>query len=187
MKNKENNLNKEDVQKKERSKKWIIIILLAIIILLLLKLCMPCAPNGFEQPTTPTINNNAPAIDSNAGVYVEPETAPPSKGVAIPGWGKIVIPANQKEDIPVDFFNPEDNEGLYYLTFEIRLLNDSEQGYEVLYTSGLIEPGLHIQKISLTRALEAGEYDAVIHVQPYRMSNKSTTNNADMKTKLIVK
>lgn len=40
--------------------------------------------------------------------------------------------------------------------------------------------------MTLTRPLEAGEYKAVVHVQPYRMSDQSPTNNADMETTLIV-
>lgn len=127
-------------------------------------------------------------VDPNAGQYVAPkeETTQPSQGVAIPGWGSITIPSDETQ-ITVDFFNPKANEGLYYLTFELRLPDDSQQGYEVLYTSGLVEPGLHIQKITLNRPLEAGTYEAVIHVQPYRMDEEKTpTNNADMNTLLIV-
>ena len=122
-------------------------------------------------------------VDKDAGEFVAPETESSNqKGVSIPGWGTITIPANTT-DITVDFFNPEANADLYYLTFELALSDG-----EVLYTSGLVEPGKHIQKITLSRGLEAGEYDAVIHVQPYKMDeDKTPTNNADMKTTLVVK
>ena len=111
----------------------------------------------------------------------------PTQGVAIPGWSTITIPANSTE-VTVDFMNPIENKDLYYLTFELRLKDNSKEGYEVLYKSGLVEPGLHIQKINLSKGLPTGEYDAVVHVQPYRMNEEKTpTNNADMKTKLIVK
>lgn len=137
---------------------------------------------GGETPTDSDLQ-----LDENAGEYVEPTKAQQvSQGVSIPGWGSITIPAASKE-IEVDFFNPEENEDLYYLTFELRLPDNSEQGYEVLYTSGLVKPGLHIQKVNLSRELKAGTYNAVIHVQPYRMDeNKTATNNADLKTELIV-
>lgn len=126
-------------------------------------------------------------VDENASEYVEPtKEQQVSQGVSIPSWGSITIPADSAE-ITVDFFNPEENKDLYYLTFELRLPDDSEQGYEVLYTSGLVEPGLHIQKINLARTFDKGTYNAVIHVQPYRMDeNKTATNNADLKTELIV-
>ena len=88
----------------------------------------------------------------------------------------------------VDFYNPVENEGYYYLTFELRILDDSDEGYEVIYSSQLVPSGKHIQQITLSRALEAGEYEAVVHVQPYKMDEAQTpTNNADMKTTLIVK
>ena len=127
-------------------------------------------------------------VDPNAGEYVEPEKEEtPSRGVAIPGWGSITIPANTKT-VQVKFDNPDANKDAYYLTFELRLANSSEKGYEVLYKSQLVPPGQCIQNIELSRALVAGEYDAVVHVQPYKMDEaKTPTNNADMKTKLIVK
>jgi hypothetical protein len=126
-------------------------------------------------------------IDKNAGQFVAKETEQTaSKGVAIPGWGSIALNANDVE-ADVDFYNPEANADLYYLTFELRLPDDSDQGYETLYTSGLVEPGLHIQHITLSRGLSAGEYEAVVHVQPYKMDDEQTpTNNADMKTTLKV-
>lgn len=125
--------------------------------------------------------------DPDAHEYVEPvKQETESGGVSVPGWSSLDFPADTSE-VTVDFFNPEENEGKYTLTFELRLPDESEQGYEVLYSSGLVEAGLHIQKINLSRGLEAGVYDATIHVQPYRMDeNKTATNNADLKTKLIV-
>lgn len=131
--------------------------------------------------------SDAPDIDPNAGEYVEPkkeETV--SKGISIPGWDALNIPKNEKE-VTVDFYNPEENTGMYYLTFELRIPDESEQGYEVLYKSGLVDPGLHIQNITLSRELSSGDYDAIIHVQPYCMDEQKTaTNNADMQTQLIV-
>lgn len=129
---------------------------------------------------------NAPDVDPDAGDYVKP-TTPEADGVAIPGWGKLTIPANAKKDVVVDFFNPDANADKYYLTFEMRIPADNEQGYEVLYKSGLIAPGQHIQKVNLTRGLPAGTYNAILHVQPYRMEDKSLTNNADLKLELVAK
>jgi hypothetical protein len=127
-------------------------------------------------------------VDPNAKGYVAESSAPveTAPGVTIPGWGSITIPADTT-DITVDFYNPDSNEGYYYLTFELWLADDSPEGYEVLYTSGLVEPGLHIQHITLSHSLSAGTYDAVVHVQPYKMDeNQTPTNNADMETQLIV-
>ena len=139
--------------------------------------------------TQPWAGDDSPSgggliIDSGAGDYVAPTQKPTQSepNVAIPGWGSISIPANQ-QTVSVDFYNPERNEGLYYLTFKLTL---SDTG-EVLYESNAVPPGKHIQTITLSRALPAGSYAAVIHVQPYRMSDETPTNNVDVKTTLNVK
>lgn len=123
--------------------------------------------------------------DAEAGRSSEADSAV-EQDVAISGRRSMTIPANKKA-VTVDFYNPEENDGAYYLSFELRLCNDSESGYEVLYTSGLIEPGNSIDRIELSRTLEIGEYDAIIHIQPYRMDEgKTHTNNADIKITLVV-
>ena len=125
-------------------------------------------------------------IDQNAGEYVAPvidQTV--VQNVAIPGWGRLTIPAGSTQVTSVDLYNPEENAGLYYLTFELRLPSDNGD-YISLYQSDAIPPGKHIQSITLSQPLDAGMYNAVIHVQPYRMSDETPTNNADMKTTLVV-
>lgn len=126
-------------------------------------------------------------IDPNAEHRLPYEdTGSFEQGVVIAGWESMTFSSNTKEE-SVDFFNPEANAHLYYLTFELRLYQDDKQGYEVLYTSNLVEPGKSIRHITLSRTLEKGVYDAVVHVQPYRMdATKTLTNNADIKIKLIV-
>ena len=48
-------------------------------------------------------------------------------------------------------------------------------------------PGAFEIPVAAKKMAESGNYDAVIHVQPYHMDeNKTPTNNADMKTNLIV-
>jgi len=150
-----------------------------------------------EAPTaTPTVaptEEPAPTpklqIDPNAGALITPTPAPTMPGIAIPGWGSITLPAGVTE-AQTSLQNPESNEGWYYLTFEMRLPTvdeaTGEEGYEVLFTTGLIPPGQYCNKVTLTRPLEPGEYKAVIHVQPYTIENLTPTNNADMETVLIV-
>ena len=123
-------------------------------------------------------------VDPNQGDYVAPETEV-QPGIAIPGWGELTMPPNQTENIVVDFYNPEANEGKYYLTYKLYLTNE-DGSEDVLYESGLIEPGKHIQSITLNHALEVGEYEATIHVQPYKMDG-TPANNLGNKLKLIVK
>ena len=119
-----------------------------------------------------------------------PTPAPTEPGVAIPGWAVIRLPAGVTE-AQVSLQNPEGNADWYYLTFELRLPtvdpDTGEAGYEAIFTTGLIPPGEYCNAVTLTRALEPGEYAAVMHVQPYRMDEAQTpTNNADLQTTLVV-
>ncbi|HJJ33784.1 MAG TPA: hypothetical protein O0X19_05375 [Methanocorpusculum sp.] len=105
-----------------------------------------------------------------------------SSGITIPGWKELAIDAGTTE-VYVDFYNPASNEGKFHMTFELKLAATGE----TLYASKLVKAGDHIKKITLTRPLEKGTYDAVIHVQPYTADEALTlTNNADIKLTLIV-
>ena len=178
--------NPEFNQEGKKKKWWLWLLLLLLLLGIGLGVGYRIGLDSCES-NPPIETPDVPDIDPNQGEYVEPEKQPPAKGVAVPGWASITIPKNQKDNIVVDFYNPDENKDLYYLTFEVRIPDNSAQGYEVIYKSGLIEPGMHIQKISLSRPLEAGTYNAVIYVQPYRMADKSLTNNAELKTELIVR
>lgn len=133
-----------------------------------------------------TINPDNLVLDPNVEpipqIPLEEKVIP--KTVAIPGWNSISIPAGY-EEVYVDFYNPEANTDLYNLVFEWRLIN--EEGYEVLYKSDLVAPGEHTEKIILSRSFDEGEYDTIIFVQPYKISDNSPTNNANMSTKLVVR
>ena len=168
--------------KPSRVIKLLIIILILLILLLIAGIAAFTSALGPPKTLLPSNGGVELVLDPNA---VLPESEKyVAQGVAIPGWGSITIPADADE-IAIDFYNPDENDGFFYLTFELRLIDDSEQGYEVLYTSDLIEPGMHVKTAKLSHGLAAGEYDAVIHVQPYRMnSNLTPTNNADMQTVL---
>lgn len=122
------------------------------------------------------------AMDENAGDYVKEEVDNNNgANVILPGWTTLKIPANTKDITRgIDFYNPKGNEGYYYLTFKL-ILND-----EVLYESGLVAPGKHIQHITLSRPLSAGEYDATIFMQPYKWDKKTPTNNGNVRIKLVV-
>lgn len=186
---------KRNKQKRGSGKKWIVLLLLLLLMIigttiLIVLLLRGNRGQNIEQVLV-SIEYSADGVglvidpDAEAGRSSEADSAV-EQDVAISGRRSMTIPANKKE-VTVDFYNPEENDGAYYLSFELRLCNDSESGYEVLYTSGLIEPGNSIDRIELSRTLEKGEYDAIIHIQPYRMDEgKTHTNNADIKIALVV-
>ena len=137
---------------------------------------------GNKPAPTPTEPTHAQlVVDPNAGDKIEATPAPQEPGVAIPGWSRMTVPAGVIE-VSTSMPNPEANAGNYYITFELRLKDTGE----VLFTTGLIPPGQYCNAVTLSRALEPGEYPAIVRVQPYRMSDQSPTNNADMETLLIV-
>ncbi len=123
-------------------------------------------------------------VDPYSGSFVQPEKAvedtESTGGIAIPGWGSIHIQAGEKL-VDVNLENPIDNEGKYYLSFSVHLKGEDK----ALAETGLIQPGESALKLSLSKALEPGEYEAVVLVQPYRMADGSATNNAEIETILI--
>ena len=123
-------------------------------------------------------------VDPYSGTYVAPEkaeTEEDSGGIAIPGWGSIRIKAGEKL-VDVNLENPADNKDCYNMSFTLYLKGQTEP----LAETGLIRPGESALKLELSRPLEAGEYEATVHVQPYRLPDNSPTNNADIETVLIV-
>ena len=162
---------------KEQIMKYSVIglILLAIIIALTVIL-WPKAPD--------TSAGMGLTVDPYSGAFVQPEKAEETDestgGIAIPGWGSIHIQAGEKL-VDVNLENPIDNEGKYHLSFSVYLKDQDKP----LAETSLIQPGESALKLSLSKALEPGEYEAVVLVQPYRMADGSATNNAEIETILI--
>ena len=160
----------------------ILVIILAVVI------CIGgvlVAVNNMNNDKTPATGGNAekkkPVFDTGAGEF-QKEIVVQDRKIAIPGWETLSIPADTA-DVSVDFFNPQANEGRYYMSFELRLADTGE----VLYSSDLVKAGQHIQHIPLSHGLPKGTYNAVLHVQPYTADDDLLpTNNADMAMQLIV-
>lgn len=170
----------------KKKKQTILIVMIIVLLLVLIGIGIWIGVSLNRTSGEPNSNPGGIQLDPNQGAYnPDSNSGTSSQGVAIPGWGKITIPVNETE-VTVDFYNPEQNKDLYYLTFELRL-PDSNGGYEVLYKSGLVEAGNHVQNITLSRGLDEGTYEAIIFVQPYRMDGVTPTNNAETQTELIVK
>ena len=151
------------------------LILLAIIVALTVILWPKAPDNSAGMGLT---------VDPYSGSFVQPEKTAAEEestgGIAIPGWGSIRIQAAEKM-VDVNLENPIDNEGKYYLSFSVYLKGEDK----ALAETGLIQPGESALKLSLSKALEPGEYEAVVLVQPYRMADGSATNNAEIETILI--
>ncbi len=135
-----------------------------------------------------------PPQRSTGGVVLDPsavderpdEGQGSSPGVTVAGFSALTIPPDI-DTVPIDLYNPIENNGLYYMTFEFRLPDDSEEGFEVLFKTGYVAPGKHIYQVTLSHRLPAGEYTVQMLIQPYRMSDLTPTNNVSAVVKLTVK
>lgn len=68
----------------------------------------------------------------------------------------------------------------YYISFGLYLAD----GDELLYQSGLVAPGMYIQQMQMTRALQPGTYDAYVVCQPYLSDQTTQTNRGVVKITL---
>ena len=73
-------------------------------------------------------------------------------------------------------------EECYYIAFGLYL----EDGDELLFQSGLVAPGLYVQKMEMTCALAPGEYPAYVVCQPYLSDRATKTNSGIVKLTLTV-
>ena len=132
------------------------------------------------RTTIPNANNLE--MDPNASAatpvpqQMQGETV---RNVSIAGFKTLKIAANTTE-VTVDFYNPEANEGEFLMTFE--LLLPTADGYEMVYSSGLVDAGQHIRNISLSHPVAVGTYeDCILHVQPYFARSGEPTNAAEIR------
>lgn len=179
----------EKTYENHSDRKWKILVVILAVLLLLTGGTMifwggvPFFPAAAPNDDGSSSQGSGLTIDPNATDSVQ--TVVP--GVTIPGFGKMVIPANTKELKGINLHNPSKNEGWYYLTFKLSLLDKDGEVSETLYESQLLPPGQYIKDITLSRGLAPGEYAAVMHVQPYRIADTTPTNNADMRVTIIAK
>ena len=131
-------------------------------------------------------SDEEPETVNSGGVVVEPisgEIRDDLRGCVIPGWGAMMLPAGETE-AETSLYNPEENEGYYDLSFTLTL---DETGEE-LFATGKVAPGYQCSKVTLNHALEAGEYEATLLVQPYLQSDPEVQlNRANVSLTIIVK
>lgn len=174
---------------KQPDRIWkILVVILAVLLFLMGGTMIFWGGVPFFPATTPndggsTSQGTGLVVDPNAGEYVPGVI---ERSVVVRGFDELTIPPYTREIIGVDLHNPIDNDGLYYLTFQLSLLDDNDEVSETLYESQLVPPGLYLQDITLSRGLAPGKYEAVMHVQPYRIADLSPTNNVNLKMTIIV-
>jgi len=160
-------------------------------------IALTLASFGFNNKALAEEEEFIPKLETNVSSDAPVATPAPKKpNIAMPGWSAFIIQADTTE-VMMDLFNPEANKDYYYLTFELCVkpqidpehpeLADQRE-FESIYRSGLVEPGMHLTRVTLDHPLEAGEYEAIVKIQPYEMGEKikKTNNNGAVPVKLYV-
>ena len=109
------------------------------------------------------------------------EVAPGSgENIAIPGYEKLSFAAGKTAQT-VNLKNPADNTCAFVLTLTL------DEGGETLWTGKALSPGEVFTRITLERALDAGEYPAKLHYDCYTIEDNQPLNGAEIQLTLEVK
>ena len=100
------------------------------------------------------------------------------ENIAIPGYESLSFKAGSLSQ-NVNLKNPQTNDCYFVLSL---IINS-----ETLWTSDYIEPGYAVKNLTLSRALDKGEYDAVLHYDCFTLNDKTPLNGAEINLKLNVK
>ena len=108
------------------------------------------------------------------------EAAPGSgTNIAIPGYEKLSFAAGKTAQA-VNLKNPPENACAFVLSLTL------EDG-ETLWTGKALSPGEAFTRITLTRALDAGEYPATLHYDCYSIENNQPLNGAEIQLTIEVR
>lgn len=124
-----------------------------------------------------------PSIEENVKVYndIHASAADVAAGnFAAPGYSEITFPAG-KRDVQIILPNPVGNPCYFRYTLVL------EDTGEILYQSGLIEPGKAVTDIRLARPLEVGDYALKILIETASTADRSAMNGIRMDVVLKVR
>ena len=108
------------------------------------------------------------------------EAAPGSgENIAIPGYEKLSFAAGKTAQA-VNLKNPAENACTFVLTLTL-------EGGETLWTGKALSPGEAFTRITLTRALDEGDYPATLHYDCYTIEDNRPLNGAEIELTLEVK
>ena len=168
------------------SKKTLIVALIVFLLLIVGAVTVALNWNNwFGDVPAGSSSNISLDIDENAGDWngqqlPDKTEDAPAAGIKIPGYPSITLPKDQNT-VGVALVNPEGNP--CYFTFELVLKDTGE----TLYKSKLVPPGQAITKITMSKPLSAGEYNATIRITTTSLTDGSAMNGANVETVLIVK
>ena len=107
--------------------------------------------------------------------------ANPSSGenIAIPGYEKLSFAAGKTAQA-VNLKNLPENACTFVLALTL-------EGGETLWTGKALSPGEAFTRITLSRALDAGEYPATLHYDCFSLNDNTPLNGAEVKLTIEVR
>ena len=101
------------------------------------------------------------------------EAAPGSgENIAIPGYEKLSFAAGKTAQT-VNLKNPAENACTFVLTLTL-------EGGETLWTGEALQPGEAFTRVTLTKALDAGDYPATLHYDCFSLQDNTPLNGAEI-------
>ena len=94
------------------------------------------------------------------------------ENIAIPGYEKLSFAAGKTAQA-VNLKNPPENACTFVLTLTL-------EGGETLWAGKALSPGEAFTRITLTRALDAGEYPATLHYDCFSLNDNTPLNGAEI-------
>ena len=101
------------------------------------------------------------------------------ENIAIPGYEKLSFAAGKTAQT-VNLKNPPENACTFVLTLTL-------EGGETLWTGKALSPGEAFTRITLSRALDAGEYPATLHYDCFSLNDNTPLNGAEVKLTIEVR
>ena len=101
------------------------------------------------------------------------------ENIAIPGYEKLSFTAGKTAQA-VNLKNPAENACAFVLTLTL-------EGGETLWTGKALSPGEAFTRVTLSRALPAGEYPATLHYDCFSLQDNTPLNGAEIQLTLEVK
>lgn len=183
--------------KKDRLALLILLFLLGLLALagLLFGVYYTIQSGIFDKTPEPVTTPNGMVLEGVEGEGVwdklDEEIDVSTKNITMRGITQINFIAGQKEQNFV-LANDKKNADICFMQYSIYLDKNgnkkADDGDELLYESGLVQPGYAISRFSISRPLSEGTYSAVVVAQPYSFDKQlSKLNNMVFATEIIVK
>ena len=100
------------------------------------------------------------------------------ENIAIPGYEKLSFEAGKTAQA-VNLKNPAENACTFVLSLTL-------EGGETLWTGKALSPGEAFTRVTLTRALDAGEYPATLHYDCFSLQDNTPLNGAEIQLTIEV-